>query len=286
MILRRWSRTRSDGAELVADLRVPEGRPPRSAIVVLHGFKGFKDWGFFPHLSGALAEDGHAVISLNFSLNGIGRDPLEFTELESFARNTLTRELDEALLVIDALGGADILPLPPRRIGVLGHSRGGGIAVLAAGERLRGQGRVHALATWAAVADFDRWDDETRDEWRERGRIHVLNGRTGQQMPLDLTLLEDFERNRERLDPTRAARRIEAPWLIVHGRDDPAVSFDDARALHAAAGNAELLAVDGAGHTFEVGHPFDEPSPEYRMVLERTRAHFRRALADPDAARG
>lgn len=273
MILRRWSRVR-DGAELVADLRIPEGRPPRSAVVVLHGFKGFKDWGFFPNLSDALASDGHAVVSVNFSLNGIGADPLEFTELEDFARNTLSREVDEAVAVIDALGGPDILPLSPRRIGVFGHSRGGGIAVLAAAERPR----VRALATWAAVADFDRWDDATKEEWREEGRIHVLNGRTGQQMPLDLTLLDDFEANRERLDVTAAAGRLEMPWLIAHGTDDPAVSFDDARALADAAPHAELLAVEGAGHTFEVGHPFEGPSPEYAQVLERTRDHFRAAL--------
>ncbi|TVP56336.1 MAG: alpha/beta fold hydrolase [Gemmatimonadales bacterium] len=282
MIQRRWSLARPDGTEIVADVRLPEGEPPRSAIVVAHGFKGFKDWGFFPHLSAALVGDGHAVVSINFSLNGIGADPLEFTELEDFARNTLSRELDELLAVVEAVSGGEVLSPPPRRIGVFGHSRGGGIAVLAARE----SPHVDALVSWAAVSDFDRWDEATKAEWRRTGRIHVLNGRTGQQMPLDLTLLEDFEANRDRLDVTAAAGELSAPWLIVHGSDDPAVSVDDGRALDAAAPHAELCLIEGAGHTFEVGHPFQGPSEEYRTALARTRAHFRDALLGSDTPVG
>ena len=274
MIHRRWTQERPDGAVVTADLRMPDGAPARSAVVVVHGFKGFKDWGFFPHLSETLVADGHAVVTMNFSLNGIGSDPTEFTELENFARNNLSRELDEVLAVVEAVAGSEMLPVPPRRIGLLGHSRGGGIAVLAAGE----SDRVNALVSWAAVADFDRWDEATREQWRREGRIHVLNGRTGQQMPLDLTLLEDFESHRDRLDVTAAAGRVAVPWLIAHGTDDPAVSLNDARALSDAAPHAELLVVPGAGHTFDVGHPFEGPSKAYTEVVERTRAHFRAAL--------
>ncbi len=269
MIERQWS---ADGIR--ADVRYPEGPVPETAIVIAHGFKGFKDWGFFPHLSESLAADGHAVVTMNFSHNGIGSDPLEFTELERFARNTLTRELDEVHRVLEALVEGEILAAPPRAIGVLGHSRGGGTAILAAAE----SEQVDALVTWAAVADFDRWDDETKVRWRKEGRIHVLNGRTGQQMPLDLSLLEDFEANRERLDIQAAAGRVEVPWRIIHGTEDPAVAVAEARALAQARPAATLDLVEGAGHTFEVGHPFGGPSPEYTRVVEATREHFRSAL--------
>lgn len=276
MILRRWSRARPDGALLRADVRIPEGPPPGTAVVLAHGFKGFKDWGFFPSLADALVDDGHAVVSVNFSLNGVGDDPEAFTELEAFARNTLSREVEELEIVLEAVREGDVLALPPHRIGLLGHSRGGGGAVLAADR----SPDVSALVTWAAVADFDRWGEETKEEWRQAGRIHVLNGRTGQQMPLDVTLLEDFEANRDALDVTAAAARIEAPWLIVHGMDDPAVKVDDARALARANPKARLQLVEDAGHTFEVGHPFTGPSPQFTEVLERTRDHFRRYLLE------
>ena len=37
-----------DGDTVRGDVRIPEGPPPRSAIVVIHGFKGFKTGGSFP----------------------------------------------------------------------------------------------------------------------------------------------------------------------------------------------------------------------------------------------
>ena len=63
---------------LRGDIR--EGRIS-SAIVVCHGFKGFKDWGFFPYLADCLAAGtGAMVISFNFSGSGIGPDLESFTE--------------------------------------------------------------------------------------------------------------------------------------------------------------------------------------------------------------
>lgn len=279
MILRRWRKVLADGAQLVADVRIPEGPPPSSAVIVVHGFKGFKDWGFFPHVADAIAGDGHAVVSLNFSLNGIGSDPLEFTDLDAFARNTFTRELDELHQLLEAVSGTELLPVSPRRVGLLGHSRGGGTAVLAAAEAER----VEALVTWAGVSTFDRWDEETLNEWRSAGRIHVLNARTGQQMPLDVSLLEDLEANRERLDVLAAAGRVRAPWLVLHGEEDAAVFPGEARRLAQAAPEARLHFVEGAGHTFEAVHPFAGEPPELAEALRFTRAHFLLHLAGDSA---
>ncbi len=263
------------GHEIRGNVRWPEGSEPGSAVVVIHGFKGFKDWGFFPHTCHTLAEAGHAVVSFNLSHNGIGDDPQAFSELERFARNTLSRELDEVGQVLSAVrsgrlpgfGGAG-------KVGVLGHSRGGGQAVLATAE----DENVAALVTWAAVSDFDRWSDEVKQEWRSSGRIHVANARTGQQMPLDVTLLEDFEENADRLDIAAAAQAVLVPWLVVHGDADGTVDPQEGRRLAALARDGRLLLVGGAGHTFEARHPFTESTPELDQALAATREHFGRHL--------
>jgi len=270
----------ADGELIRGDLRLPAGPPSRSAVVVVHGFKGFKDWGFFPHVCRILAGDGHAVVSFNFSRNGVGGDGDSFGDLDAFARNTLTREVDEIHRMLEEVRGGGLLPRPVRRLGVLGHSRGGGDAILAARE----DGGVHALVTWAAVATFDRWSDETKEEWRRDRRLYVLNARTGQQMPLDVSLLEDFEENRERLDVEAAARQVKAPWLIVHGEDDASVPVKEAHRLAEANPDAEIEIIPGAGHTFEAGHPFEDVPPELERALERTRAHFRRHLLEEDGS--
>lgn len=265
----------SEGSELRGEVRWPEGSSPTSAVVVVHGFKGFKDWGFFPHTCLTLAEAGHAVVSFNFSHNGIGDDPQEFTELERFAANTLSRELDELGRVLEAASAGELPGFDEdARVGVLGHSRGGGQAILATAEHAG----VAALVTWAAVADFDRWSEQVKDEWRSSGRIHVANARTGQDMPLDVNLLEDFEDNAERLDIGAAARGVRTPWLIVHGTDDGTVHAEEGRRLAAFARDGRLLLIDGAGHTFEARHPFEASTPELDQALAATREHFGRHL--------
>jgi pimeloyl-ACP methyl ester carboxylesterase len=259
------------------DVRMPEGPQPRSAVVVLHGFKGFKDWGFFPSLAERLAAAGHAVVSFNFTGSGVTREA-EVSDVEAFASNTFTRELEEVALVVGLVRDGVLLPRKPRRIGLLGHSRGGADAILYAA----GVAEVDALVTWGALSSFDRWTDETRRDWRENGRLFVLNTRTGRQLPLDVALLDDFERNRERLDVARRATEVRAPWLIVHGIEDLTVGVEEARVLARAQPAAELLLIEGAGHTFEVSHPLDgRTSPQLEEALARTLRHFERHLLLP-----
>lgn len=276
MIRSTFTREPRAGDVIRGDVRIPEGPPPRSAIVVVHGFKGFKDWGFFPHTCDRLAAAGHAVVSFNMSHSGIGSSPLDFTELDQFGRNTLSLELDDVRAVVEEVLTGELLPRRPRSVAVLGHSRGGGQTVLAAAE----DERIVAIATWAAVSHFDRWTDETKDEWRDAGRIWVMNARTGQQMPLDVGLLEDFEAHSDRLDIPAAAGRVSAPWLIVHGRNDLTVGVAEAHELAEAAQMGRLVLVDGAGHTFEARHPFEESTPQLDRALEATIAHFAQLLAD------
>ena len=53
-------------------------------IICVHGFKGFKDWGFWPYTGKFFAENGFFVLTFNFSHNGIGDNLTEFTELQKF----------------------------------------------------------------------------------------------------------------------------------------------------------------------------------------------------------
>ena len=274
MIHLPFTRDPRRGETIRGEVRIPEGPPPTSAVLVVHGFKGFKDWGFFPHLCLQLAAAGHAVVSFNFTRNGIGSDPLEFTELDSFGTNTFSIELDEIRVILDEIFEGSLLPRAPRKVGLLGHSRGGGQAILAAAE----EPRIDALVTWAAVSHFDRWSDETKKEWRELGRLWAMNTRTGQQMPLDVSLLEDYETNSQRLDVPSAASRIASPWLILHGLEDETVPPDEARALARAAVNARMVLVGDAGHTFQARHPFESSSPELDEAVQRTIQHFERHL--------
>ena len=279
----RWEiRPRDGSPPILGDLRAPAGPPPRTAVVLCHGFKGFKDWGFFPSLAAAIARHGHAAVSFNYSRSGVGPGG-EFDELERFAEHTHSRNVDEIRMVLDAVTGGTLFPKRPARIGLFGHSRGGGEAVLAAGE----DRRVDALVTWAAIAAVDRWGEEDVAAWERGETVFVENKRTGQRLPIAPTYWRDIVANRERLDILRAARGLDIPWLIAHGEADESVSAESARILFDAAGDpAELLLVEGASHTCGTTHPYAGPTPELRTVADATLRWFDEHLGTGARAAG
>lgn len=261
---------------LLIDVRSGGRTSPRPAVVVVHGFKGFKDWGMFPPAAERLAQAGLTVVTFNLSGSGVDADG-DFTLADRFGRNTYSIELADVARVIDALERGELGTAAPSSLGLLGHSRGGGDAVLHAAE----DPRVRALATWAAVSRVDRWTPEAHASWRERGVLDVVNARTGQVLPLYTDVLDDVEQHgQETLDIAAAAGRLAAPWLIVHGRDDESVPFAEAERLRAASGAAvtELLAIDGTGHTFGTVHPWAGMPAEFDRVLRATTTWFARHL--------
>lgn len=255
----------------------------RPAVLICHGFKGFQEWGFFPYVAELLAARGFHAVRFNFSGGGMRPGDALVTDLDAFRRATFGRDLDELLWLVDHIDDLDPERIDPeridtRRIGLFGHSRGGATAVLAAAEKRNG-GPIRALVTWAAVATFDRLSAAEKAEWRRRGELPIVNSRTGQELALGSEVLDDLETSGDRLDILAAAARRRAPWLIVHGRDDESVPVEEARQLAASAREpCELLEIEQAGHTFEVGHPFAGPSRELITAMNATQRWFRRHL--------
>ena len=253
------------GPPVRGDLRVAEGTKPKSAVVIIHGFKGFRTWGAWPALARALALAGHAAVNFDFSRNGIDANG-EFTALEFFRENTHSREQDELRAIVDALAGGGLTGRKIKHVGLLGHSRGGGASIIHAAE----DERISALVTLAAIADIpSRWTRQQLAAWRRGDQVWVENTRTKQKMPISPEYWADVQANRDRLDITAAAARVTQPWLIVHGDADATVPVLDAQALFDAAGDdAELMLVEGADHVFNVRHPYDGPSDALRTVAE------------------
>lgn len=262
--------------EILLDLRSGSRAEPRPAVVVLHGFKGFKDWGMFPPFCERLARAGFTAVSLNTSGSGVD-DAGAFAYPERFGHNTFSAEVADLLAVLDALERGTLGTARPTSIGVVGHSRGGGIAILAA----RRDSRIAALVTWSAISDVRRWSEEQIAEWRAKGVVEVRNSRTGEVLEVHTDVLDDIEGNRDGgLDIRGAAAAMAIPWLVVHGSADETVSFSEAEALHAAApvATTRLLSVYGAGHTYGAVHPFAGTPPALDRVFEESLAWLRANL--------
>ena len=261
------------------DFPLQPGRRP--TVLCCHGFKGFQEWGFYPPLVELLTARGFVVVRFNFSGSGMRPGDELVTDEAAFRSATFSRDRREAIELLAALGHS-LAPdrVDPERLGLLGHSRGGGAALLAAAAAdQRGIG-LRALVTWAAVSTFDRLGGDEKAHWRRHGEIPVVNARTGQELAIGSEVLKDLEDNRETLDIHAAGGRRAAPWLIVHGANDETVEVAEARSLAAAAtGEHELLVIEGAGHTFGATHPFAAPTPHLIEVFNATQTWFRRYLA-------
>jgi uncharacterized protein len=260
---------RLDGAlgEILVDVRSGGRTSSRPAVVVLHGFKGFKDWGMFPPLAERLGRGGFTAVTLNLSGSGVD-DTGEFSLPERFAHNTFTAELTDVGRVVDALAEGRLGVSPPSSLGLVGHSRGGGIAVLHTAR----DPRIKALVTWSAISTVDRWPAPERAEWRATGVKEIRNARTGQLLPLYPDVLDDIECNRAALDIAAAASGIRVPWLIVHGGIDESVPLEEAERLVAAApaGSTRFLPIEHGGHTFGAAPPWKGSTPELERVFEAT----------------
>jgi pimeloyl-ACP methyl ester carboxylesterase len=267
---------RLDGSlgEILVDVRAGNRRVAGPAVVLCHGFKGFKDWGFFPPLAERLARAGYVVVSWNASGSGVD-DTGEFTRPERFAKNTFSAELNDLEGVLAALDNGVLDVARPTSIGLVGHSRGGGLAILAASR----SDRIASLVTWAAISTPHRWSAEMRKRWREAGFLEITNQRTGQVIRLLPDVLDDLDRNVDLLDIGGAADRVKCPWLVIHGAVDETVKLKEAEDLASRAPRPASRVVPHTGHTFGAVHPFSGMTPALSEVFTATVAFLGESLA-------
>ena len=261
------------GETIYADFSCPPN--PKAFLICVHGVKGFKDWGFWNPFAHVATQHGFAVLKFNFALNGMsGTDMENFPLLDNFARNTLSRELDD---LQDVLNFVESPKFPSskgdfrKQLYLVAHSRGGGIATLTTAK----DPRIKKLVTWNAVGDYQARITETQVlDWESKGFIETENGRTKQIMRFNKTFLDDLTQNATALDVPKAASEIQVPWLIVHATDDTVVPFSNAEVMLNLNQSLQTeLEQASGGHAFGATHPPKIPLPQSLLqVFECTLA--------------
>lgn len=269
---------------LALDVIWPADRRPKPVLLFAHGFKGFKDWGHWHLLFEAIAREGFVCVRFNFSHNGISPPhSTDMVDMVAFQQNTYSRELEDLDRVITWVTGADLIPKSEadlQKIGLIGHSRGGPIVLI----QTAVDDRIKAVATWASVHGLDYYwkmkGPAFLDSWKRKGYDVVINGRTGQEMPVGYGLYEDFIQSGEKLDVQRVLERLHKPGLIIHGLADLAVPVDDAWQLKKWQPAFRLELIPGADHVFGGRHPYEkEDLPNASVLLkELTSGFFKECL--------
>ncbi|WP_184545097.1 alpha/beta hydrolase family protein [Mucilaginibacter sp. FT3.2] len=241
------------GRPMLIDVTYDDAFKNAPVVIFAHGFKGFKDWGTHNLVANYFAQNGFKYLKFNFSHNGTTPDnPLEFTDLIAFSDNTFSIELEDLGTIIDfACSGSGMAAASD--VYLIGHSMGGGISIIKSAE----DSRIKKLITMASISSFyNLWPEEIEIQWRLQRIIYMPNKRTGQQMPLKSTLLDDLDNYPKRLDILKQAGKVKQPWLLMHGDADPTVPLSHAEELYAAHPDTEFVVLPGGDHTFGGSHPY------------------------------
>jgi esterase/lipase len=255
----------------------PDDRKNLPVMFIMHGFKGHKDWGFFPYLTKTLANAGAITVCFNFLYDGWNTDDHSF-DVESFAKNTITQEIEDIDNVINNFTDGKLIDksilneIWNGEIYLLGFSLGGGIAIL---ESLKNN-RIKKLALWSSVANIDWYTERQKAEWRRIGVWEFTDTKTSIHYKMNVNFIDDIEQHKYEYDPLTAISKLRIPILILHGSQDMTVPKEQAISLLKAShpGDVQMELIETSGHTFGVEHPMRTPSPALGTAIKSTVLFF------------
>ena len=123
---------------ILIDVFYDEHKKQQPIVIFCHGYKGFKDWGAWDLVAKSFAEAGFFFVKFNFSYNGgTVEQPIDFPDLEAFARNNYLIELDDLENVLDWTTASNFEfteSVNAEKITLIGHSRAVGITSIKTAE--------------------------------------------------------------------------------------------------------------------------------------------------------
>jgi fermentation-respiration switch protein FrsA (DUF1100 family) len=204
-----------DGLSVQAFLTLPPDRPAQKLplIVMPHGGPAARDNGDFDWWAQALASRGYAVLQPNFRGSTSTEQLLE-AGFGQWGRKMQT-DLSDGVVMLASAGTID-----PARVCIVGASYGGYAAL--AGVALQPAVYRCAVAV-AGISDLKRFL-----LWEARGDSSALADRYLDRF-LGVSGAEDPRL--DEISPAKHLQAITAPILLVHGRDDTVVPFEQSQML-------------------------------------------------------
>jgi uncharacterized protein len=205
------------GKEALYDLFTTDEANDKPLLVFVHGYMGYKDWGAWNAMCQYWLDAGYSSAKLNLSRNGTKIIcPTEFSDLDAFGKSSYWSELQDIQLFLDHLeqthGYTSFI--------LVGHSRGGGL-VLLAGKDTRAK-QVHCLAPISSI-DYRFPKDDALQQWKNDGVYFRTNGRTKQDMPHYYSQYEEFLQHKDELSIEESCKQLNKPVFVYHGENDTSV---------------------------------------------------------------
>ena len=214
--VRRLTYAAADGLQIPAYLTLPRGPPPHNLplVVLPHGGPAVRDTAEFDWWSQALADQGYAVLRPNYRGSDLNRQFLE-AGFGQWGRKMQT-DLSDGVRYLVREGIAD-----PARVCIVGASYGGYAAL--AGVTLD-PGVYRCAVAVAGLSDLgamQRWEGSGGVDARSADlywdRFWGVSGR------MDPAL--------DAISPIKHVDAVKVPVLLIHGRDDTVVPFEQSQLI-------------------------------------------------------
>ncbi|HEY6922685.1 MAG TPA: prolyl oligopeptidase family serine peptidase [Steroidobacteraceae bacterium] len=249
----------ADGFEIPAYLTFPRGKPPTNLplIVFPHGGPRARDTAQFDWWAQAMASQGYLVLQPNFRGSNVtvSHTSAGFGE---WGRKMQT-DLSDGVRYLVKQGMVD-----PQRVCIVGASYGGYAAL--AGVTLD-PGVYRCAVSVAGISDLKHMLQQSSSDSSERRFWNRYMGVSG---PSDPVL--------QQISPIKHIDAINVPVLLIHGRDDTVVTFDQSRdmydAMKRAKKDVEMVTLKKEDHWLS--------RSETRLEMLQSSVEFLRAHNPPD----
>ena len=204
-------------------------------VILMHGIFSSKDFPPMPTIARELARQG--IGSVRFDFNGHGKSDGKMEEM------TIARELADARAMWEAVKALPYVS----SVALLGHSQGGAVASMLAGELaqegddpiglvLLAPGSVIKEATQAGRFFGKEFDPKNPPEYIKCFNTYKLG--------------HDYLVQTQQLDIYGTARHYQGPVYLVHGKKDGIVPLWCSEKYHEVYANSQLVVMDGLTHMF------------------------------------
>ena len=238
----------SKGMNLAGVLHIPENAKNAPAVILCHGFAGDKigKYRLRVRLARALCKNGFVVFRFDFS--GHGDSEGEMDDI------SITQELDDLECAINYLKKQPAVD--SKKIGIVGHSLGGEIAILEAAKNHFDCVRkafedaspqnpeIKAIVLFAPVTDYRRLDKEFMQSSEAAEKTGFGERSSHRIKKLYFDEMKKFR-------PLEEIGKINAPLLVLHGTADDRVDISGSKELvEKANAPKKLVVIPGADHYF------------------------------------
>lgn len=248
---------------VAATLNAPDGVAKAPAVLMLHGFGSSRDevGDMYKREAAALAAKG--IASLRIDFRGFGKSD---GDTGATTVDGQLADAESALAYLKLVDGID-----PARLGVLGFSLGGGVAIIAAS---RHADEVKSLATWSSVGDFHK--DMLADVGQKAFDTANADGVVGLDLGWrTIVLKKAFFQSLDKFPLDTAIASYPGAYLAVAGSKDFSAAYVEKFVASAKGTPKEAAVMPGEDHIY---HTLSDNQAGADAVISKTADWFAKTL--------